>query len=146
MNLIERAKDKLTSYYAVAKAAGVKPAYVYRVRDGEKPLSPDAAANIAEAIGEDGIRAALEALEAQAKNEEERKKWRLRIANYARAACAVIALGAVLPSESRPAKSGSLAQSVEQLAFNQLVGRLKRLLRKIAGFQETRLQAGFFLA
>ncbi len=109
MTLLERAREKFTTDYAIAKAAGVTPQYMYKVRDGERPLSPDVAANLAEAMGEDPNRAALEALAAQAKTDADRKKWKKRIASYVTSARIV---------ESRPVVDGSLAQSVEQLAFN----------------------------
>ena len=84
MNLIDRAKQKFGSDYRSAKVIGVSTSYLSKVRAGEKPMSPEVASDLAEAIGEDPIIAAIEALAARAKTKEEAQKWKRRIAAYTR--------------------------------------------------------------
>ena len=86
MNVLERATNTGLSLSDVARRVGVTPGYISQVKGGYRPISPDVAADIAEALGEDPVLAAMEVLAANAKTAKARAKWEARIEAYRLAA------------------------------------------------------------
>jgi plasmid maintenance system antidote protein VapI len=75
IELLDRAKEKMGSDYAVAKALKVSQQRINNVRRGANKLGPWMAGRLAELIGEDGPTAVFMAMAENARNPQEKKDW-----------------------------------------------------------------------
>lgn len=146
MNLLNVATMKAGSLTKLAKMLGVSQPALSQIQTGSRPMSPEIAASCAELIGEDPVKAALEALEAQAKDATSAARWRKRIAGLSTSkvsSVAVVALAMFLGIVAHESDSGLLRTKGSEVRILpgapyfrwRFVRRLRNRLRAVFLFE-----------